>query len=53
MNVYIPNKWRATISQNSAFGHVRISGEPNRDMDAPHVIIKASANFGEIHIFFE
>lgn len=53
MNVYIPSKWRASISQSSAFGHVGIYGEPNRDMDAPHVIIKASANFGDINIFFE
>lgn len=53
MNIYIPGKWRATISQNSTFGHVGIFGEPNRDMDAPHVIIKASSNFGELNIFFD
>lgn len=53
MNIYIPSKWRATISQNSTFGHVGIFGEPNRDMDAPHVIIKASSNFGELNIFFD
>ena len=53
MNIYIPGKWRATISQDSTFGHVGIYGEPNRDMDAPHVIIKASSNFGELNIFFD
>ena len=53
MNIYIPGKWRATISQNSTFGHVGIFGEPNRDMDAPHVTIKASSNFGELNIFFD
>ncbi len=53
MNIYIPGKWRATISQNSTFGHVGIFGEPNRDMDAPHVIINASSNFGELNIFFD
>lgn len=53
MNIYIPSKWRATISQNSAFGHVGIFGEPNRDMDAPHVIIKADSNFGDLSIFFD
>lgn len=53
MNVYMPGKWRATISQNSAFGHVGVFGEPNRDMDAPHVIIKAESNFGELNIFFD
>jgi len=53
MNIYIPGKWRATISQNSTFGHVGIFGEPNSDMDAPHVIIKASSNFGELNIFFD
>ena len=53
MNVYIPNKWRATITQNSTFGNVKIFGEPNHDMDAPHVIIKAASNFGEVNIFFD
>ena len=53
MNIYLPGKWRATIRQESAFGHVNIHGEPNRDMDAPHVIIKAESNFGELNIFFD
>ncbi|MBP3451168.1 MAG: hypothetical protein J6J73_00075 [Agathobacter sp.] len=53
MNIYLPSKWRASISQESAFGHVNIHGEPNRDMDAPYVIIKAESNFGELNIFFE
>ena len=53
MNIYLPGKWRATIHQESAFGHVSIHGEPNRDMDAPHVIIKAESNFGELNIFFD
>jgi len=52
-NVYIPNKWRASISQNSTFGNVKIFGESNHDMDAPHVIIKAASNFGEVNIFFD
>ena len=53
MNIYLPNTWRATISQESAFGHVSVFGEPNRDMDAPHVIIKAESNFGSLRIYFE
>lgn len=53
MNIYLPSKWRASISQESTFGHVSIHGEPNRDMDAPYVIIKAESNFGELNIFFE
>lgn len=53
MNVYFPGKWRASITQNSSFGHVGVFGEPNRDMDAPHVIIKAESNFGELNIFFD
>jgi len=53
MNIYIPNTWRASISQESTFGHVSIHGEPNRDMDAPLVIIKAESNFGELNIFFD
>lgn len=53
MNIYLPGKWRATIRQESAFGHVSIHGEPNRDMDAPHVIIKAESNFGELNLFFD
>lgn len=53
MNIYLPGTWRASIRQESAFGHVSIHGEPNRDMDAPHVIIKAESNFGELNIFFE
>ena len=53
MNIYLPGKWRAQIHQESAFGHVSIHGEPNRDMDAPLVIIKAESNFGELSIFFD
>ena len=53
MNIYLPGKWRATIRQESAFGHVSIHGEPNRDMDAPHVVINAESNFGELNIFFD
>lgn len=53
MNIYLPGKWRASISQETAFGHVSIHGEPNRDMDAPYVIIRAASNFGELNIFFE
>ena len=53
MNIYLPGKWRATIHQESAFGHVSVHGEPNRDMDAPLVIIKAESNFGELNIFFD
>lgn len=52
MNIYLPGKWRASISQSSSFGHVRVHGEPNRDMDAPRVIIKAESNFGDLNIFF-
>lgn len=53
MNIYLPGKWRAQIRQEGAFGHVSIHGEPNRDMDAPLVIIKAESNFGELNIFFD
>ena len=53
MNIYLPGKWRASISQDSTFGHVSIHGEPNRDMDAPLVIIKAESAFGALNIFFD
>lgn len=53
MNIYLPGKWRASISQNSTFGHVTIHGEPNRDMDAPLVIIKAESAFGALNIYFD
>ena len=53
MNIYFPNTWRASISQESAFGRVNVFGEPNRDMDAPCVIVKAEANFGMLNIYFE
>lgn len=53
MNIYLPGKWRAQIRQESAFGHVSIHGEPNRDMEAPLVIINAESNFGELNIFFD
>lgn len=53
MNIYFPNKWRARVSQDIAFGHVNVMGEPNRDMDAPCVVIKAESNFGHLNIFFE
>ena len=53
MNIYLPGKWRANISQDSTFGHINIHGEPNRDMDAPVVIVKAESNFGELNIYFD
>lgn len=53
MNIYFPSKWRARVSQDIAFGHVNVMGQPNSDMDAPCVIIKAESNFGNINIFFE
>ncbi len=53
MNIYFPNTWRASISQESAFGHINVFGEPNRDMDAPCVIVKAESNFGLLNIYFE
>ena len=53
MNIYFPNTWRASISQDAAFGRINVFGEPNRDMDAPCVIIKAEANFGMLNIYFE
>lgn len=53
MNIYLPGRWRASISQNCTFGHVSIHGEPNRDMDAPYVIIKAESAFGALNIFFD
>lgn len=52
MNVYFPNTWRVSISQEAAFGSVHVYGEPNRDMDANLVIIKAECNFGELNIYF-
>ena len=53
MNIYFPNTWRASISQESAFGRINVFGEPNRDMDAPCVIVKAESNFGLLNIYFE
>ncbi len=53
MNIYLPNTWRASISQESAFGRINVFGEPNRDMDAPCVIVKAESNFGMLNIYFE
>ena len=52
MNVYFPNTWRVSVSQDSAFGKINVFGEPNRDMDASLVIIKAECNFGELNIYF-
>ena len=53
MNIYFPNTWRASISQESAFGRINVFGEPNRDMDAPCIIVKAESNFGMLNIYFE
>lgn len=52
MNVYLPNTWRVSISQETAFGKINMYGEPNRDMDAPLVVVKASSSFGEVNIYF-
>ena len=41
------------VTLENTFGHIGIFGEPNRDMDAPHVIVKAETNFGDISIFFD
>ena len=53
MNVYFPNTWRMSVSQDTAFGRINVFGEPNRDMDAPLVVIRAESNFGELNIYFE
>lgn len=53
MNIYIPSTWRANITQDTAFGSISVFGEPNRDMDAPLVIISANCNFGSLNIYFE
>ena len=53
MNIYLPKTWRMRLSQESAFGNVRVYGSPNNDMDAPLVIIKAESNFGNLKIYFE
>lgn len=52
MNVYFPDIWRVSLSQESAFGKINVFGEPNRDMDAPLVVIHAESNFGELNIYF-
>lgn len=52
MNVYFPDTWRVSISQDTAFGRINVFGEPNRDMDAPLVLIHAESNFGELNIYF-
>lgn len=52
MNVYFPNTWRVSLSQETGFGRINVYGDPNHDMDAPHVIIKAESNFGELNIYF-
>ena len=52
MNVYFPNTWRVSISQETVFGRVNMYGEPNRDMDAPLVVVTASSSFGELNIYF-
>lgn len=53
MNVYFPSTWRANIKQDTAFGHVNVFGEPNRDMDAPFVDIDVDSAFGSTNIYFE
>ena len=53
MNVYIPNTWRMELDRDVSFGNLKIHGEPNADMDAPHVIIKAECTFGSLNLFFE
>lgn len=52
MNVYFPDTWRVSVSQDTAFGRINVFGEPNRDMDAPLVVIHAESNFGELNIYF-
>lgn len=52
-NIYFPKTWRLHLSQESAFGAVKVYGAPNNDMDAPLITMKAEANFGCINIYFE
>ena len=53
MNLYFPKNWRVNIRQNTVGGPVKIYGEPNRDMDAPHLEIDVDNVFGRTNIYFE
>ena len=53
MNIYLPNTWRMKLTQDAAFGNIAVFGEPNRDMDAPVVVIQAESNFGSLNIYFD
>lgn len=53
MNVYFPNTWRVNVKDESAFGHVNVIGEPNRDMDAPFAEVEVETVFGNTNIYFE
>ena len=53
MNIYIPKTWRMELDRDVSFGNLRIHGEPNADMDAPCVVIKAECTFGNLNLFLE
>lgn len=53
MNVYFPKTWRMELDRDVSFGNLKIVGEPNADMDAPCVRVKAESDFGNLNIFFE
>ena len=53
MNLYLPHTWRLQVSQNAAFGNVRVYGTPSNMSDAPTLIMNAESNFGNINIYFE
>ena len=53
MNVYLPKTWRVELISDESFGHIKVMGTGNADMDAPFVNINADSNFGNITIFFE
>lgn len=52
-NIYFPKTWRFHLSQEAAFGTIRVYGAPNNDMDAPLINMRAESNFGCINIYFE
>ena len=53
MNIYFPKTWRVNIKQDTAFGPIKVFGEPNRDMDAPYLDVDVDNAFGQTNFYFE
>lgn len=53
VNVYMPAEWSINLSQESAFGQVKIVGNPSTDPNAPCINAHVENGMGQVCLYFQ